>query len=305
MKFTHECMQTILSQLNEHLLEHNEVIFDVLNPDMKHTFAGEKLYIDGAEYIYRSLKSWMDLSELLQCKMHMPKVLNDTNIQLHFSKLDVQESFHEAKEVEEKYGEASEFSKIHKNEEPAFLHYYVQALKNVNVAKRMRILNLGVNDADEFEVIESYVSNFEELELVGLDYCESAVQKAKEKFPSKNVSFVQGDINHLEALDLGTFDLIISIGTLQSSNLQFNKVLMNVVQNHLNKDGAMILGFPNCRWLDGQMIYGAKIKNYAFSELSNVFKDAQFCKKYLQQKKFRVTLTGKHYIFLTATSIRK
>ncbi|MEA2019584.1 MAG: methyltransferase, partial [Campylobacterota bacterium] len=40
-------------------------------------------------------------------------------------------------------------------------------------------------------------------------------------------------------------------------------------------------------------------------EMSNLYKDVNFCKKYLQQKKFRVTITGKDYIFLTATSIRK
>ncbi|MEA3289058.1 MAG: methyltransferase, partial [Campylobacterota bacterium] len=45
--------------------------------------------------------------------------------------------------------------------------------------------------------------------------------------------------------------------------------------------------------------------NYNFSEMSILYKDVQFCKKYLQQKKFRVTITGKDYIFLTATSIRK
>ncbi|MGE4473070.1 MAG: methyltransferase, partial [Sulfuricurvum sp.] len=32
-------------------------------------------------------------------------------------------------------------------------------------------------------------------------------------------------------------------------------------------------------------------------------KDIYYCKKYLQQKKFRVTLTGKDYLFLTATKI--
>jgi hypothetical protein len=79
---------------------------------------------------------------------------------------------------------------------------------------------------------------------------------------------------------------------------------MQIVQNYLKKDGSMILGFPNCRWIDGEMVYGAKAKNYSFSEMSLLYKDVIFCKKYLQQKKFRVTITGKDYIFLTATSIR-
>jgi hypothetical protein len=34
-----------------------------------------------------------------------------------------------------------------------------------------------------------------------------------------------------------------------------------------------------------------------------LYKDVYFCKKYLQQKKFKVTLTGKEYVFLTANAI--
>lgn len=80
---------------------------------------------------------------------------------------------------------------------------------------------------------------------------------------------------------------------------------MSLVQNYLEDKGSVILGFPNCRWIDGEMIYGAKAPNYVYSELSILFNDVIFCKKYLQQKKYRVTITGKDYIFLTATSIKK
>ncbi len=78
---------------------------------------------------------------------------------------------------------------------------------------------------------------------------------------------------------------------------------MSLVQNHLMYNGAVILGFPNSRWIDTELIYGAKAPNYSYSEMSLVFNDVIFCKKYLQQKKFRVTLTGREYIFLTATKI--
>ncbi len=183
--------------------------------------------------------------------------------------------------------------------------HYLKALENVKVDNRIRILNLGINSGEEFDVIKKYSKNFNNLELVGVDYCSSAIAQAKDNFNNKNITFLEGDINKLEELNLGTFDLIITIGTLQSSNIDFNKTFMNIVQNYLKKDGAIILGFPNCRWVDGEMIYGAKARNYNFSEMSILYKDVNFCKKYLQQKKFRVTITGKDYIFLTATSIIK
>ncbi|MGK0256367.1 MAG: 2-polyprenyl-3-methyl-5-hydroxy-6-metoxy-1,4-benzoquinol methylase [Arcobacteraceae bacterium] len=251
-------------------------------------------------------KAWVDLSHILFCKMLTPIIKDDDTIVMSFKKLNKKESFHEdTDDVEEKYGVESTFATINKNNQPSFLVHYLKALENVKVDTRIRILNLGVNSGEEFEILKKYSKNFENLELVGIDYCSSAIQEAKKNFDENNISFLVGDINKLEELNLGKFDLIISIGTLQSTNIDFNKAFMDIVQNYLNKDGAMILGFPNCRWIDGEMIYGAMVKNYNFSELSLVFKDVNYCKKYLQQKKFRVTVTGKDYIFLTATSIRK
>ena len=250
-------------------------------------------------------KAWVDLAQLLYCKMLTPLTIDNHIVVIRFEKLNRNNSFHKDEISSEKYGTNSTFATIDKNNQPAFLYHYKQALKNVNIDKRVRILNLGVNKADEFEVIEQYASNFENLELVGIDYCQSAIDEAKKRFSKSNISFIACDINDLDTLNLGLFDLIITIGTLQSSNIDLNSTFMNLVQNHLKKDGAMILGFPNCRWIDGQMIYGASVPNYPYSELSLLYKDVIFCKKYLQQKKFRVTITGKDYIFLTATSIRK
>jgi len=250
-------------------------------------------------------KAWVDLSQMLFCKMLTPKI-DQTYLRIRFQKLNKQNSFHNKNDtIEEKYGSQSTFATIDKNEHPAYLVHYLKALENVKIDQRLRILNLGVNSGEEFEVIKKYSKNFKNLKLVGVDYCSSAIKEAKKNFQDDNISFIEGDITKLEGLNLGKFDLIISIGTLQSSNLDFNKVFMNIVQNYLDKNGAMILGFPNCRWIDDQMIYGAMVKNYNFSELSLLFKDVNYCKKYLQQKKFRVTITGKDYIFLTATSIRK
>jgi len=249
-------------------------------------------------------KIWVDLSHILFCKMLTP--INDTNfVIVRYKKLNQNESFHKELDIENKYGIESTFSKIDKNNQPSFLVHYLKALENVKIDTRIRILNLGVNSGEEFEILKRNAQNFKNLELIGIDYCKSAISKAQNSFNDKNIVFKVGDINKLEELNLGTFDLIISIGTLQSSNLDFNKTFMNIVQNYLKNDGAMILGFPNCRWIDGEMIYGAMAKNYNFSELSLLYKDVHFCKKYLQQKKFRVTITGKDYIFLTATSIRK
>ena len=250
-------------------------------------------------------KGLVDLAHSVYCKMLDPIFSKDKKI-IRFQKLDKQSSFHTQNiDPQEKYGTSSIFATIDKNSQPSFLIHYLKALQSVNIDKRYKILNLGVNSGGEFELIKKHSTNFKNLKLVGIDYCSSAIDEAKKRFDDENIEFIQADITDMEHLNLGQFDLIISIGTLQSTNLDFNKIFMKIVQNHLKKDGAMILGFPNCRWIEDQMIYGAMVKNYNYSELSLLFKDVNYCKKYLQQKKYRVTITGKDYIFLTATSIRK
>ena len=309
--FTNQTLRQITKILQNytHTMQPKDILaFKVLNPDIADSvYNGTHITWYGEDYIYRGYKNWVDLAHLLKCRMLTPKTADEPFVVIRYEKLNEDNSFHKnITDKEEKYGKNSIFGEIHKNEESSFLYYYMQALQNVHVNKRRRILNLGVNSGDEFEVIAALADNFDELELVGIDYCASAIATAKEKFQNfSNISLHVNDINELEKLNLGRFDLIISIGTLQSSNLAYHQLLMSIVQNRLKKEGAVILGFPNCRWVDGEMIYGARVKNYPFSEMGLLYKDVIFAKKYLQQKKFRVTVTGKDYIFLTATSIRK
>ncbi len=194
---------------------------------------------------------------------------------------------------------------VHKNEEPAFLSPYLRALRSVHVGERKRILNLGINTGDEFELIRTILSRetYFDIELIGIDHSNSAIKKARERFDEGNATFYVHDINDLASLELGRFDLIITIGTLQSPGIEFKPLFMKLVQEYLTPNGALILGFPNCRWMEGEMIYGAKAPNYPYSEMTLLYKDVYYCKKYLQQKKFRVTLTGKDYVFLTGTKI--
>ena len=307
-KFINEEMFEIIQYLENELKNNNEISIEVLTPNVKDDiYAGEKLKIENNEFIYRSYKSWSDLAEILFCKMLVIHLYENTVI-LKFQKLNKLDSFHNDlnDEKNEKYGENSTFFRINKNEEPVFVYTYLNALKNVKIEEKRNILNLGINKADEFEVIKKLVDEkiLNEMNLVGIDYSKSAIEYSKNRFPDENFTFYNHDINRLNELDLKKADLLISIGTLQSSGLNFKLLFMDLIQNYLEDKGSIILGFPNCRWINGEMIYGAKAANYSYSEQSVLYKDVYFCKKYLQQKKYRVTLTGKNYLFLTATSIK-
>jgi 2-polyprenyl-3-methyl-5-hydroxy-6-metoxy-1,4-benzoquinol methylase len=304
--FTTEPLTDILAWAQERLQTSDTLTFEVLNPDVgAGEYAGETITIDHTEYLYRSYKGWSDLAELLFCRMLTPTRHTPHTVLLTYQKIDQSDSFHRCEVQEEKYGTASRFASIHKNEEPVFLSAYMRALQSVNVNTKTRILNLGINTGDEFDLIRRILPDetYTNIEFIGIDFSQSAIEVARERFDEGNATFYVHDINDLASLALGRFDLIITIGTLQSSTLEFKPLFASLVQEYLTPDGAMILGFPNCRWMGGEMIYGAKAPNYPYSEMSILIKDLYYCKKYLQQKRFRVTVTGRDYLFLTATRI--
>ena len=308
MIFTHHTMQEIFPILQNALKTDRSVSFEVLNPDLGEGYAGNLITIEDKSYIYRGYKAWTDLAELLMCKILTPKESSYPLVTIYFEKLETQSSFHLDTQTpkEEKYGTESHFFQINKMEEPAFLYYYNQALTNVNIECRSHILNLGINRGDEFEIIRNRLdtNKYQNMEFVGIDHSKTAIEHAETFFKGDNVHLYTEDINHLDTLNLGKFDLLISIGTLQSPSINFKPFFMSLVQNYLEKNGAIILGFPNSRWVGGEMIYGAKAPNYTMSEMSLLYNDVIFCKKYLQQHRYRVTITGKQYIFLTATKIK-
>jgi len=306
LSFTDESLLHIISTLKTYLSNNSNVQFEVLNPDLySGSYAGREVSLNGKTYLYRSLRSWLDLATTLQCRMLTPVIASEETIILRFQKLET-DSFHQEspQDKSEKYGTDSSFSEINKNEEPAFLSAYAQALDVANIGTKKRVLNLGVNRGDEFALIQEILSQetFENIEFIGIDHSASAIEAAKNRFTTRNMHFYSHDINTLDELDLGEFDLIISIGTLQSPGINYKPFLMDLVKNCLSDDGAMILGFPNSRWIDGEMLYGAKMRNYRESDLSLLLSDIDYAKRYLQQKKFTVRINGKEYIFLTAVS---
>lgn len=288
--FTTQSLLEIKIWLHQELKQSKKITFTIPNPDLD-----------------RGYKRWVNLAELHHCRMLTPLKIDENIVQLTFKKLNLDDSFHtiSIENREEKYGRESKFFDINKNEEPTFLYAYYKALEAVDVKNRKHILNLGINKGDEFELIEQIVSRqiFDNIKFTGIDHSTSALTYAKKRFPKDNVEFYKQDINKIKELNLKKSDLIISIGTLQSPSINYKPFLMSLVQEHLTENGAFILGFPNSRWIDNELIYGAKAPNYPYSEMSLLFNDVIFAKKYLQQKKFRVTITGREYIFLTATRI--
>ena len=270
--------------------------FYALDPDLGAGFTGELFEYSGIRYRHRPLRVWLELAERLGCRLHTPEP-EGTFVKFTVSRLADAAWHHRKDSSSEAYGSASEFSRVQKLEEPTFLFDYTRALERVALKPESRVLSLGVGRGDELGPFETLFEGYD-LSFTGVDHSASALSLARERFPRANYDFIQADLNALE--ELGRFDLIVSIATFQSPGVQGHTMIRKLVQNYLTERGSLILALPNCRYRDGEVIYGAKMKNFSEPNLSLVVKDLAFYRKYLQQHRFQVFLTGKYYLFLTA-----
>lgn len=273
--------------------------FQVPNPDKYENFATGQAVDD---IIYRPLKSYIDIGESFRLKMKLPVVIDDDFILIEYipnitSKLA-------NNDYTEKYGLGTDYYNVNKSEESCFSGDFQTALKFCGLKSNDKILNLGVNKGDEFELTRQiYPELSKNIEFTGIDHSESAISDAKARFSESNYNFICGDIRKLDEYIDTKFNMIMSVGTLQCSGINFNEKFMELYRNYLKKDGKILLGFPNSRIYGGDIIYGAEMVNYSEPEMSLIIKDIHFCKKYLQQHKFKVRIFGKYYIFLAAKKV--
>lgn len=286
------------------------IAIDVLDPDLgRGRYAGELVEHDGVAYVHRPFRVWVDLAERLGLRLCTPRALEAPLVRLVFERLaraGLQPAGEGARasaaDLTEKYGTGSVFARISKLEDPGFVLDMADALARVGLGPAARVLDLGVNTGDELALLLTLAPVLRSATLVGVDHSASALARARERFPGPDVQLHQADLGALGALGLGRFDLVLSIGTLQSPGIDDRELLRRIVQDHLAPRGAVILGIPNCRYVDGELKHGARMKNFRQPELGLLIKDVAFYRKYLQQHHRQVFVTGKHYVLVTGVA---
>lgn len=275
-------------------LRRGERTFDVLDPDLgRGRYAGEVVEHVGTRHVHRPFRVWVDLAERLGMRLLTPRVIEPPLVRLTFESLDRDARLRpSADDPTEKYGADSEFARISKLEDPGFVIDFEEALAWIDLPAEPRVLDLGVNTGDELALLDG----LRDAKIVGIDHSASAIAVARKRFP--NAELHVADLNSLPPL--GAFDLVISLGTLQSPGVDDREVLRRIVQHHLAPHGAVILGIPNCRYVDGEVEYGTRVVNRREPELGLLVKDVAFYRKYLQQHDRQVFVTGKHYVLVTA-----
>jgi 2-polyprenyl-3-methyl-5-hydroxy-6-metoxy-1,4-benzoquinol methylase len=281
------------------------VELDVLDPDAAPgRYAGEHVTVGGQTYVHRPYRVWLDLAERLALRFLTPRPGVPPLVTVRFAPLDGSArpgAGGDPEPGEERYGVGSAFQRIAKPEDPGFVLDLADALARCTLAPGARVLELGVNRGDVLGLVRAVAPELAEANLVGVDHSESAIAVARDRFP--RARFHIADLHALPALGFGRFDLVISMSTLHSPDIDDREVLRRVVQDHLAPRGSVIFGFPNCRYLDGEVEYGTRMKNFRQPELGLLIKDVAFYRKYLQQHHRQVFVTGKHEVLVTGVPI--
>ncbi|MBJ6761492.1 class I SAM-dependent methyltransferase [Myxococcaceae bacterium JPH2] len=279
------------------------VCIEVADPDLgRGEYPGARVGPEGT-LVHRSFRSWCDLAEGLSCRLLTPRSVDATHIALTFEPLGAEASWHGAASSEstprqERYGAGSAFSALRKFEDAGFLLPWLEALGRLRLPPGARVLDLGVNRGDELETF-AWFEGLQDVAFVGVDHSATALAEARARFPDARHSFHVADLNALPP-DLGRFHLVVSVGTLQSPGVEDHALLRKLVQEHLEPAAALVLGFPNSRFREGEVVYGARVRNLREPDLSLVVKDLSFYRRYLHQHGFRTFLGGKYDLLLTA-----
>jgi len=303
LRFTSEPLLHIANVIREALQE-GVVEFEVVSPNVSaDLYAGEPLDSNGVSVRYRSFHTWMELAEGLSAILERTEPLGDGFVRLRMRSLRPQENWHEMASSSgdtEKYGTESAFARTSKLEMPSFFLPFLEGLDFINLPKSARILSLGVNQGEELALIQRFCDERGEsaVELVGIDHSASAIQAARSQNDGASFRFHVADIQELDDLDLGRFDLVVSINTLHSPALDGHEVFQRVVQQYLTPNGGVMVGVPNSRHIDHQLMYGARMKNFSTPDLSVLWKEVGFYRRYLHQHGFQVRLLGKHTVLV-------
>lgn len=296
---TGEPLLAIIDHVRERIAAGDETIrFAVLDPDRgQGRYAGEPI---APGLVHRPLRVWVELADRLALRLGTPWPLPDDRIALTFTVLHRDRDWRATApdDVAERYGADSGYQRIHKLEDPSFVLDFADAIERARLPPNARVLDLGVNTGDSLELLGARRPDLADgRTFVGIDHSASAIALARTRFPA--ATFHCADLADLPKLDLPRFDLVMSIGTLHSPGVDDRAVLRHLVAEHLLPTGSVILGVPNCSYVDGELLHGAKMVNFTQPDLSLLVKSVAFYKKYLQQHRRRVFVTGRHYVLVT------
>ncbi|ADV68873.1 class I SAM-dependent methyltransferase [Deinococcus maricopensis] len=289
LSFSFEPLSAVLPALRAALAAAPLVAFTAPDPD-----AGVGLYAGEvtAWGVHRPYGVWVDVADRLGAHLLTPERAEEGRVRLRLRR----DASGVLRGGAGGYGADAAFQRVDKLEDPAFLEDFLEALGRAPLRAGARVLAVGVNSARELRALALAYPDLA-LDVVGVDVDASALALAAQRFPA--FTFVERDVNAAPWADLGRFDLIVALSVLQSPGVDLDRAVRTLTRAHLAPGGTVVFGFPNARYVDGRLSYGARLRNFQRPELSLLMKDVAQVRRYLQKHAFRVFVTGKHEVFVT------
>ena len=245
----------------------------------------------------RSWRAWVDLAEVLGCRLHTPERRGRRLVRVRFSPLQPEAAWHGGAGSAERYDPSGAFAVVRKLEHPGFLVPLLEALERVRPPDGGRVLVLGCHRGDEIEALGWLEPPPRALAVTGVDRAAGALEQARTRFP--HARFVEADVNDLPG-SLGAFHLVVAIDVLQSPQVDDKALLRRLVQRHLEPEAALLLGLPNSRFRGDEVVWGTRTRNYRANDLSLVVRDLAAYRRYLQQHGFVTHVGGRYDLLLGA-----
>ena len=297
LSFTLEPLSAILPAVRAALVDGGEITLEVADPDLGLGLYAGELSVAGR---HRPWNVWADLADALGAHLLTPERAGPGRVRFGLRTLTRTPAPDASG-----YGAGSEWARVDKLEDPVLLLTLVEALRRISPSPGGRVLALGVNTGRELDALAlAFPEQFcpdQSFEILGVDTDASALQRARDRFP--DAAFLELDVMGLPYPDLGRFDLIIALSLLQSPGVRGDVLLKGLCRHHLTETGGLVLGFPNARYRDGVLSYGARMRNFERPDLSLLCADVTDTRRNLQKRGFQVFVTGKYEVLLTALPV--
>jgi len=275
---------------------------EVPSPDLAPgLYPGEPTRGEHAGLRARGMRVWADLAEVLGLRLLVPRPAEPPFTTLVFEVMDQSADLHAALPTEStmRYGATSPFTRIDKLEDPWFLHTYRLALEEIAPRPDDRVLFAGCGRGDEIALLLSREGiEPERIRITGIDHAGSALDAARARFP--HARFLEADLGRLDILEDVRYALIVAIGVLQSPGLDGKSLFQRLLDRHLCQRAGVIIAWPNVRYVDGELCFGARSKNYRSGELGLLVKDLAWYRGLLAKRGFTTTIRGKYDLILSA-----
>lgn len=254
---------------------------------------------DGAPQ--RGLRDWLDLADAVGARLRVPTPLPDSEprrLLATFERLAGEAELHaDGGRPPERYAADRDFARLRKMALPGFALPLLDALAFAAPGPPERVLVAGCHRGDELDALAQARPPVPPERIVGVDRQADALAEARRRHP--RARFVEADLASLPD-GLGRFDLILAVDVLQSPELDGPAILRTLVRDHATTGGGLVIGLPCSRLVGGEVVWGARTRNFAETDLSLLVRDLAGHRRYLHQQGYRTRIGGRYDLLLAA-----